>query len=40
MAEVNGFLDPVDFQNQLVTVVGPITGTYDGQVGALPINSR
>lgn len=33
MADVNGFLDPVDFQNQLVTVVGPITGIYDGQVG-------
>lgn len=35
-AEVNGFIDPVDFQNQLVTVVGPITGTYDGQVGGAP----
>lgn len=25
-ADVNGFLDPVDFRGQLVTVVGPITG--------------
>ena len=32
-ADVSGFLDPVDFRGQLVTVVGPITGTYDGQVG-------
>ncbi|MGY6029117.1 Slp family lipoprotein [Phytobacter sp. AG2a] len=36
LAEVNGFIDPVDFQNQLVTVVGPITGVYDGQVGGAP----
>ncbi len=26
-ADVNGFLDPVDFNNQMVTVVGPIKGT-------------
>ncbi|WP_312946675.1 Slp family lipoprotein [Superficieibacter sp.] len=32
-ANVNGFLDPVDFRNQLVTVVGPITGTVEGKVG-------
>lgn len=32
-ADVSGFLDPVDFRNQLVTVVGPITGTADGKVG-------
>lgn len=32
-ADVNGFLDPVDFRNQLVTVVGPITGTTQGKVG-------
>lgn len=36
LAEVNGFIDPVDFQNQLVTVVGPITGVYEGQVGGAP----
>jgi outer membrane lipoprotein len=30
---VNGFLDPVDFRGQLVTVVGPITGVVDGKVG-------
>ncbi|SEL32160.1 outer membrane lipoprotein [Kosakonia sacchari] len=35
-AEVNGFLDPVDFRNQLVTVVGPITGTADGKIGDAP----
>ncbi|WP_312689198.1 Slp family lipoprotein [Kosakonia sp.] len=35
-ADVNGFLDPVDFRNQLVTVVGPITGTVDGKVGNAP----
>ncbi|HFR2670617.1 TPA: Slp family lipoprotein YeaY, partial [Shigella flexneri] len=28
-ADVNGFLDPVDFRGQLVTVVGPITGAVD-----------
>ncbi|WP_039056583.1 Slp family lipoprotein [Enterobacter sp. Bisph1] len=32
-ADVNGFLDPVDFRNQLITVVGPITGTADGKIG-------
>ncbi|NCH56255.1 Slp family lipoprotein [Cronobacter muytjensii] len=35
-ADVGGFLDPVDFRNQLVTVVGPITGTAYGKVGASP----
>ena len=30
-ADVNGFLDPVDFRGQLVTVVGPITGAVDGK---------
>ncbi|WLI76013.1 Slp family lipoprotein [Kosakonia sp. H02] len=35
-ADVNGFLDPVDFRNQLVTVVGSITGTVDGKVGNAP----
>ncbi len=33
-ADVNGFLDPVDFRGQLVTVVGPIAGVVDGKVGA------
>lgn len=32
-ADINGFVDPVDFRNQLVTVVGPITGTEAGKVG-------
>lgn len=35
-ADVNGFLDPVDFRNQLVTVVGPITGTMEGKIGSSP----
>ncbi|UYU30467.1 Slp/YeaY family lipoprotein [Siccibacter colletis] len=35
-AEVTGFLDPVDFRNQLVTVVGPITGTAEGKIGNTP----
>ncbi|WP_435926783.1 Slp family lipoprotein [Dryocola sp. BD613] len=35
-ADVNGFLDPVDFRGQLVTVVGPITGTAQGKVGETP----
>lgn len=35
-ADVSGFLDPVDFRNQLITVVGPITGTADGKVGETP----
>jgi len=35
-ADVGGFLDPVDFRNQLVTVVGPITGTAEGKIGASP----
>ncbi len=33
---MNGFLDPVDFRGQLVTVVGPITGTVDGKIGNTP----
>ncbi|WP_312384041.1 Slp family lipoprotein [Atlantibacter subterraneus] len=35
-ADVNGFLDPVDFRGQLVTVLGTITGAVDGKVGATP----
>ncbi|MFW0767104.1 Slp family lipoprotein [Trabulsiella odontotermitis] len=35
-ADVNGFLDPVDFRDQLVTVVGPIAGTVDGKIGDTP----
>jgi outer membrane lipoprotein, Slp family len=35
-ADVNGFLDPVDFRGQLVTVVGPIAGTVDGKIGSTP----
>ncbi|MGC6386955.1 Slp family lipoprotein [Ewingella sp. S1.OA.A_B6] len=32
-AYVNGFVDPVDFKGQLVTVVGPITGAEEGTIG-------
>ena len=35
-ADVNGFIDPVDFRGQLVTVVGPIVGVVDGKVGNTP----
>ncbi|MDW2744583.1 Slp family lipoprotein [Atlantibacter subterraneus] len=35
-ADVNGFLDPVDFRGQLVTVLGTLTGAVDGKVGATP----
>ncbi|WP_297197105.1 Slp family lipoprotein [uncultured Pluralibacter sp.] len=37
-ADVNGFLDPVDYRNQLVTVVGPITGTEKGKIGSTEYN--
>ncbi len=30
-ADVDSFLDPVDFRGQLVTVVGPIASTVDGK---------
>ncbi|ATA26932.1 hypothetical protein BIY26_09865 [Brenneria goodwinii] len=36
IAYVNHFLEPVDFQNRLVTVVGPITGTEQGAIGDRP----
>ncbi|MCX8956175.1 Slp family lipoprotein [Erwinia psidii] len=32
-ADIKGFVDPVDFNNQMVTVVGPVTGSEKGQVG-------
>ncbi|MCG8709927.1 Slp family lipoprotein [Brenneria sp. 4F2] len=36
IAYVKRFLEPVDFQNRLVTVVGPITGTEQGAIGDRP----
>ncbi|KHT43392.1 Slp family lipoprotein [Pectobacterium brasiliense] len=33
IAYVNRFLEPVDFKDQLVTVVGPIVGTEQGAIG-------
>lgn len=37
-ADVNGFIDPVDFNQQMVTVVGPIDGTEKGKVGEAQYN--
>lgn len=36
VAYVNGFLEPVEFKNQLITVVGPITGSEQGKIGERP----
>nr|WP_121556327.1 Slp family lipoprotein [Brenneria salicis]NMN91576.1 outer membrane lipoprotein [Brenneria salicis ATCC 15712 = DSM 30166]RBP63046.1 outer membrane lipoprotein [Brenneria salicis ATCC 15712 = DSM 30166] len=36
IAYVNRFLEPIDFQNQLVTVVGLITGSEHGAIGDKP----
>lgn len=35
-ADVNGFLDPVDVKDRLITVVGPITGAEKGVIGNAP----
>lgn len=35
-AYLNGFLEPNDFNNRFVTVVGKITGEYAGKVGQVP----
>ena len=35
-ADINGFLDPVDFRGQLITVVGTITGAEQGKIGNTP----
>lgn len=32
-ADINGFVDPIDINNQMVTVVGPISGTEKGKIG-------
>jgi len=37
-ADVNGFIDPVDVNNQMVTVVGQITGTEKGEIGKASYN--
>lgn len=36
LASVSGFLEPIDFNGQLVTVVGPITGLQEGKIGMIP----
>ncbi|MFK8257061.1 Slp family lipoprotein [Erwinia sp. AnSW2-5] len=37
-ADVNGFIDPVDFNQQMVTVVGTISGTEKGKIGEAQYN--
>lgn len=32
-ADVNGFVDPINVSNQMVTVVGPISGVEKGKIG-------
>ncbi|MDW8846362.1 Slp family lipoprotein [Erwinia sp. MMLR14_017] len=32
-ADIKGFVDPIDFNNQIVTVVGPIKGSEKGMIG-------
>jgi outer membrane lipoprotein len=36
LATAKGFLDPIDFERQLITVVGPITGVKEGHIGSTP----
>ncbi|SFN47219.1 outer membrane lipoprotein [Izhakiella capsodis] len=37
-ARIKGFVDPIDFNNHWVTVVGPITGTREGKIGGAKYN--
>lgn len=37
-ADVNGFLDPVDFKDQMVTVVGLLSGVEKGKIGDAQYN--
>lgn len=37
-AYIKGFVEPVDFNNQMVTVVGAVTGAEKGQVGQASYN--
>lgn len=37
-ANINGFVDPVDFSNQMVTVVGSINGVEKGKIGDAQYN--
>jgi len=32
-ADINGFVDPVNVSNQMVTVVGPVSGLAKGKIG-------
>ena len=38
LADINGFIDPVDVTNQLVTVVGTIKGSEKGEIGKASYN--
>lgn len=35
-ADINGFLDPVDYREHLITVLGTVAGTQQGMVGKKP----
>nr|WP_024968271.1 Slp family lipoprotein [Pantoea sp. IMH] len=37
-ADINGFADPVDFTDKIVTVVGPIKGVEKGEIGQAAYN--
>ncbi|URQ59356.1 Slp family lipoprotein [Pantoea alhagi] len=37
-ADINGFVDPVDVNNQMVTVVGTIRGSEKGEIGKASYN--
>ncbi|MEM6159090.1 Slp family lipoprotein [Erwinia sp. P6884] len=37
-ADINGFVDPVDFTGKMVTVVGPIKGVEKGKIGQATYN--
>lgn len=37
-ADVNGFIDPTDFSDRMVTVVGPIGGVEKGKIGEAQYN--
>ncbi|MGL4195432.1 MAG: Slp family lipoprotein [Edwardsiella piscicida] len=38
LAKSSVFLDPINFNRQLVTVVGPLTGSVEGKIGQTPYN--
>lgn len=38
IAKSNNFLDPVNFRNKLVTILGTLTGSKNGTIGKTPYN--